>query len=72
MRDPFANYDSWLEAPYQQMMAESDAYYDWCEANDLDPEAPESEQLYEDSWAADYDFDYEDEWEEAEAWDDAD
>ena len=24
MRDPFANYDSWLEEPYQRMYAEAD------------------------------------------------
>ena len=39
MRDPFVNYDSWLEAPYQQMIDESDKFYEWCEENgyeDLD------------------------------------
>lgn len=25
MRDPFANYDAWLEAPYQRMYAQGDA-----------------------------------------------
>lgn len=32
------SYDSWLEAPYQQAAAESDAYVTWCEANDRDPD----------------------------------
>lgn len=31
-------YDAWLERPYQTHYAQNDAYFDWCESNDLDPE----------------------------------
>lgn len=60
MADPFAGYDSWLEAPYQQMCAESDAFYDFCEANDIDPEKDGAEQAYQDWLSEQYeepDFD---------------
>ena len=32
MRDPFANYDSWLEEPYQRMYAEAD-HEEWIVEN---------------------------------------
>lgn len=32
------SYDAWLERPYQERAAESDAYVSWCESNDLDPD----------------------------------
>lgn len=63
MRDPFANYDSWLERPYQDMVEESDRFMDWCEANDVDPDSPEAEDLYTSSSVEEYDdyVDYNDE-----------
>lgn len=72
MRDPFAGYDAWLERPYQDMIAEADAFYDWCEANDIDPDSDEAESLYADAMEGEYDYDdYEPEdWEypEEEGW----
>lgn len=47
MRDPFAGYDAWLERPYQQMMEESERFYDWCEENEFDPDDEESENSYQ-------------------------
>lgn len=38
MRDPFAGYDAWLESPYQNMIAESDAFYEWAEEEGFDME----------------------------------
>lgn len=40
MRDPFAGYDAWLERPYQDMMEDSDHFYDWAEAEGYDLDAP--------------------------------
>lgn len=64
MRDPFANYDAWLEAPYQDMIAESDAFYDWAEAEGFDVEDPEdlalAELAYESYIESSYDYDYDD------------
>lgn len=52
MRDPFANYDNWLERPYQDMIEESDRFFDWAEEEgyDLDDPAQEEQALadYED------------------------
>ncbi len=52
MRDPFANYDAWLERPYQDMIEESDRFFDWAEEEgyDLDDPAQEEQALadYED------------------------
>lgn len=31
------SYDAWLEKPYQDRAASDDAYFQWCEDNDLDP-----------------------------------
>ena len=41
MRDPFANYDSWLEQPYQDAIEDNDRFMDWAEAEgyDLEDEA---------------------------------
>lgn len=50
-------HQEWLERPYQDMMDESDRYYDWCEENDLDPDSPEAELAYEDAWASEWDYD---------------
>lgn len=51
MRDPFANYDAWLERPYQDMMEDSDRFVDWAEEEgyDLDDVADMNlaEQMYE-------------------------
>lgn len=69
MRDPFANYDAWLEAPYQQMMAEADAFYEWCEANDVDSENPEAEDLYMEWIESQYEeYEEYDEYEEFDEW----
>lgn len=71
-RDPFANYDSYLERPYQDMIAEADAFYDWAEAEGYDVESDEdlalAESAYEDYLEGQYDeyneYDYEPEdWE---------
>lgn len=32
------SYDAWLERPYQDAAAESDAYVSWCEREGLDPD----------------------------------
>lgn len=69
--DPFANYDSWLERPYQDMCDESDRFLDWCGANDVDPDDPEAEDLYMASNAEDYDdvyYDDEADFEEDDGW----
>lgn len=59
-RDPFANYDAWLERPYQDMMDESDRFVDWAEEYGYDLEDQDDikraeqgyqeylEQMYED------------------------
>jgi hypothetical protein len=41
------SYDSWLEAPYQRMCAESDAFVFWCESAGVDPDADDASDLYE-------------------------
>lgn len=46
-RDPFANYDAWLERPIQDAYAREDAFTDWCEREDVDPEAPDAYARYE-------------------------
>lgn len=48
MASSLPGYDAWLERPFQDMCAESDRYYDWCESHDLDPDSPASEAAYED------------------------
>lgn len=58
MRDAFVGYDSWLEAPYQEMCREADAFCDWCDENNLDPDHEQSEIEYSeylDSLYDDYD-----------------
>lgn len=50
MRDPFANYDAWLEAPYQQMVAENDAFVDWAEENGYDLDDPDDAQRAEEDY----------------------
>ena len=67
MRDPFANYDSWLERPYQDACEAADAFIDWCEDHNIDPEHPDAETLYNDyidsqyeDYEPDYDGDYDD------------
>lgn len=47
MRDPFANYDNWLERPYQDMMEESDRFYDWAEEEGYEVDDPEDMKLAE-------------------------
>jgi hypothetical protein len=39
MRDAFANYDAWLEAPYQRAAAEGEAAERFAEANDMPMES---------------------------------
>jgi hypothetical protein len=67
MRDPFAGYDAWLEAPFQRMCAEQEAeweaYETWCEENEremLDNPAEdtdwqtyckEANRLIDESWS---------------------
>lgn len=46
-RDPFANYDAWLEKPIQDAYARGDAFIDWCEREDVDPDAPDAYARYE-------------------------
>jgi hypothetical protein len=41
------SYDSWLEAPYQRMYAEGDAFVFWCEQHDVDPDADDAWDRYE-------------------------
>ena len=41
MRDPFIGYDNWLEAPYQDMMEDSERFYDWAEEEGYDFDDPE-------------------------------
>lgn len=56
MRDPFAGYDAWLESPYQEMMAESEAFYEWAEEQgyDLEEDLQEAEAAYIDHLEAAY------------------
>ncbi len=53
-----SSYDQWLEAPYQDMMEESDRFYDWAEEEGYDLENPEelarAESDYEDFIEASY------------------
>lgn len=75
MRDPFANYDSYLERPYQDAMAESDAFTDWAESEEYDLDSPteallaeKDYQTYLESQYDDYDGeDQEPDWDEIEA-----
>lgn len=61
-RDPFANYDQWLEEPYQRMIEDDDHYLNWCELEDLDPDDPDALRAYEE-FCSDYEYeeDYENE-----------
>lgn len=51
MRDPFAGYDQWLERPFQDMMDESDQFYEWAENEGYDLDDPdqvkEAEEAYD-------------------------
>ncbi len=53
-----SSYDAWLEAPYQDMMEESDRFYDWAEEEGYDLDDPEdlakAEADYEDYLEASY------------------
>ena len=86
MRDPFAGYDAWLEAPYQDAIEDSDRFIEWAEEEGYDFDNPEemkqAEKDYEEFLAAEYEDEmiarYEDamerraeEWAERE-WDDYD
>ncbi len=48
-------FDEWLQEPYQRMCAEADAYTEWCELNDLDPDDSQSEDAYNFFMAEQYD-----------------
>jgi hypothetical protein len=52
MSGSFANYDAWLERPYQEMMEASDDFVDWAETEGFDlndpDEARRAERRYED------------------------
>lgn len=50
MRDPFANYDAWLERPYQDMMEESDRFVDWAEENDYDLDDLDAMKIAEENY----------------------
>lgn len=50
MRDPFANYDAWLERPYQEMMDQSDEFYDWADAEGYDLDDPDQLKDAEDAY----------------------
>lgn len=72
MKDPFANYDQWLEEPYQRLVEDSDRYNDWCESEGLDPDVPETSEAYAEYCMVEYgyedyddidDIDYQEEWE---------
>jgi hypothetical protein len=43
-----AGYDDWLERPIQEMYETSDAYVEFCETHDLDPD--------EDNWTAFHEY----------------
>lgn len=47
-----SNYDTWLNAPMEHMMDETERYADWCEAHEVDPDDPEAENAYDD-WISD-------------------
>lgn len=74
MRDPFVGYDAWLERPYQDMIADADAFYDWAEANgfdlDDDDDLAEAELAYDEYLDSQYDDYYEDDFypEDEEDW----
>lgn len=40
MRDPFANYDAWLERPYQDMIDADDDFLDWADMEGYDLDDP--------------------------------
>lgn len=40
------NYDAWLEEPYQSAAAEDDAFRDWCETFEEDPDDPAAHALW--------------------------
>ena len=61
MRDPFAGYDAWLERPYQDMIEESDRYYEWCEEHDMDPDDEDAVTAYNLYLEDSYDYYLEDE-----------
>lgn len=44
-------YDSWLEAPYVQAAQEEAAFEKWCEDNDVEFDAPDAWQRFEDEMA---------------------
>lgn len=47
---PMANYDAWLEKPYQDAYAAEDGYVEWCEEEGLDP-AEDHFEAYEQAQA---------------------
>lgn len=50
MRDPFAGYDAWLERPYQDMIDESDRFYEWAEEEGFDMDDPDQFKDAEDAY----------------------
>lgn len=64
MRDPFAGYDAWLERPFQEECERAEAYQNWCEAHDLDPESMDAKDAYNDY--------IDSQWEDFEDWDEPD
>ena len=41
------NYDAWLVEPMLVAQGEADAFYDWCEGQDIDPESDEAQDAYD-------------------------
>lgn len=48
--------DAWLERPYVKAAAEADAFFDWCEREDVDPDSPEAGRLYDEAVEAAKDY----------------
>lgn len=40
-------YDDWLVAPYEEAAERADAFTDFCEAHDLDPDDPGAEDAFD-------------------------
>lgn len=42
-----SSYDAWLEEPYQRAYAAQDAFIEWCEAEDVDPDDDDAYEQWE-------------------------
>jgi hypothetical protein len=52
-RDPFANYDAWLEAPIQRMYADEDLFERFCEAEGFDVDDPDARAAFDEQGESD-------------------